>query len=239
MASNLFIAFAQDSRVYPSCRARHFVRISSARRSSLTASTFQAKLIHTAFRPGLCCLCSMIWLSVYSLLTVRIWHPSGNLAHNMKLDPFRPESPPINPMIINAIQDVLRAERGCSLRVAEEAIDRRKADPDYVLTSEEETHLKMMVQKIDVARDELFHVLKEATDQTPWIHKFGCSNDFGVGSEEDVYNHACRAECLLAILIIHFTDGTVDFLDDERLQVLNLAPSPSSRAAVKVALSKL
>ena len=47
----------------------------------------------------------------------------------------------------------------------------------------------------------------------------------GIGDVSDPYVRASRAECMLAALVLA-EGGVVDFLDEERIEVLQSAPSP-------------
>jgi len=59
--------------------------------------------------------------------------------------------------------------------------------------------------------------------------------DFGVGKDSDPYVRACRAECMLAALILHVERGDVNFVDDDRIEVLRDAPDAQAVEAVRAA----
>ena len=148
-------------------------------------------------------------------------------------DPFRPEQPPIEPMVINAVQELLRG--GAPDDVANSALEARNADPDYALTSDEEARLRRLVTQCGAASDELIALLDATVAATPWVGKFGASASFGVGDAADPYVRACRAECMLALLILHVDGGDVAFIDEERLEVLRDAPPGEALDAVRQA----
>jgi hypothetical protein len=137
-------------------------------------------------------------------------------------DPFRSDRPPIAPMVINAIQDLLGG--GTAEDVAAAALQARSADPDYSLTAEEEKLLTRQVQQTDLARGELVALLEAAVSATPWVEQFGAAASFGVGDAADPYVRASRAECMLAALVLHADGGDVDFIDEDRLEVLRDSP---------------
>ena len=43
---------------------------------------------------------------------------------------------------------------------------------------------------------------------------------FGVGAASDPYVRLCRAECMLALIMLHVEETDVRFVDEERLEVL-------------------
>ena len=150
-------------------------------------------------------------------------------------DPFRPAKPPLEPMVINAVQELLGGVEPSE--AATSAIDARRADPDYSLTSEEEALLTRWVTQCGAAGDDLTALLGAAVDATPWITRFGATAQFGVGDASDPYVRACRAECMLAVLILHVDGGEVSFIDEDRLEVLQEAPPAEAIAAVRAAVA--
>ena len=149
-------------------------------------------------------------------------------------DPFRPAKPPLEPMVINAVQELLSG--GKPADVAASAIEARRADPDYELTADEEALLSRWVTQCGAAGDELTALLKATVEVTPWISKFGMTPQFGVGDAKDPYVRSCRAECMLAALILHVDGGDVSFIDEDRLEVLKDAPPAASIEAVRAAI---
>ena len=148
-------------------------------------------------------------------------------------DPFRPARPPLAPMAINAVQELLRGDDAAA--VAERAVAARAADPDYALAADEEALLRQRVARVAASQAALLALLEAAVAATPWVAKFGASKDFGIGPEADPYVRACRAECMLAALVLHVEGAAVDFVDDDRLEVLRDAPSEAVAALRKAA----
>ena len=136
----------------------------------------------------------------------------------LSADPLRPARPPIEPMTINGIQDVIVG------RDVEESVSwmlqARSADPDYQLTDNEERRMSHHLRCVAAARDPLMGLLQAAVGAAPWVAKYGTESDFGLGDAADPYVRSCRAECLLALLILHAEGGPVDFIDADRLEVL-------------------
>ena len=75
------------------------------------------------------------------------------------------------------------------------------------------------------ALDQLLSLLQGAVDRTSWVDEFGMTADFGIGDLQNPYVRICRAECMLAALLLHVEGSDVNFLDDERLEVLRDAPT--------------
>ena len=147
-------------------------------------------------------------------------------------DPFRPAQPPIEPMIINAVAKLLSGDGGDSSQVAAAALEGRRADPDYVLDADEESQLTQRVASVAAASSELLELLQMLVNACPWISKFNAMPSFGIGSVNDPYCRLCRAECMLALLILHVEGGQVSFLEEERLEVLSDVP-PSAETALE------
>ena len=53
----------------------------------------------------------------------------------------------------------------------------------------------------------------------------------GVGNADDPYVRACRAECMLAALLLHVEGAPVNFVDEDRLEVLRNAPPADAVSA--------
>ena len=76
-------------------------------------------------------------------LRVPAAHPRAAVVAN--LDPFRPARPPLEPLLINAVQELLLGELDAAA-VAERAVAARAADPDYTLTEDE---VKLLTQRVE------------------------------------------------------------------------------------------
>ena len=87
------------------------------------------------------------------------------------------------------------------------------------------------------ASDALVALLSAVVDANSWITQFGATAQFGVGEPSDPYVRACRAECMLAALVLHVEGAAVDFVDDDRLEVLRDAPTAAAVEAVRAAAS--
>ena len=158
------------------------------------------------------------------------------LCNEAKDDPFRPAKPPIEPMVINAIQDLLGSGDASAAEVANGALKARQADPDYSLTAEDESMLTRYVLQAGGAMDEIVALLEAAVAATPWVSQFKMSPSYGVGEVSDPYVRACRAECMLAVIVLHVDGHEVDFIDEERIEVLrDAAPAETMEAVRKAA----
>ena len=85
------------------------------------------------------------------------------------------------------------------------------------------------------ASDELVALMNAAVAATPWVSKFGATSSFGVGDGKDPYVRSCRAECMLAVLLLHVDGADVAFIDEERVEVLRDAAPADAIEAVRVA----
>lgn len=86
------------------------------------------------------------------------------------------------------------------------------------------------------ALEELLALLTGIVSRTSWVTQFSMTADFGVGDPKDPYVRACRAECMLATLLLFVEDVEVRFIDEDRLQVLQDAPTSEEVRAVRLAL---
>ena len=80
-------------------------------------------------------------------------------------------------------------------------------------------------------------MLNHAVESTPWVKQFGAAPSFGVGADTDPYARVRRAECMLALLILHVEGGEVLFIDEDRLEVLRDSVQPEQVAALRAALA--
>lgn len=151
-----------------------------------------------------------------------------------KADPLRPQRPPLEPMIINAIQDLLRGKEPGA--VVERAVQGRRADPDYELADSEQRLMEQRILQVGRALVPLHGALEQVVADTPWIDQYGMGADLGMGDVANPYVRACRAECMLAVLMLHLERVEVNFIDSDRLEVLRDAPSSASLRAVRAAV---
>lgn len=82
----------------------------------------------------------------------------------------------------------------------------------------------------------LHGALEQVVADTPWIDQYGMGADLGMGDVANPYVRACRAECMLAVLMLHLERVEVNFIDSDRLEVLRDAPSSASLRAVRAAV---
>ena len=78
-------------------------------------------------------------------------------------------------------------------------------------------------------------LLEEVVQSTPWVTQFGAEADFGIGELTNPYVRLCRAECMLAALVLHVEGGAVDFIEAERVEVLQAAPADARARCVAAA----
>jgi len=181
-------------------------------------------------------LTTVLALSLPSRLpSARIPRAASPLLQAGKQDPMRPNNPPIEPLIINAIQDMLVARDPDAGAFADKALAARSADPDYVLTGEEAALLRSRIVGVGAAAEPLLALLQVAVDATPWVAKFGATKDFGVGELSDPYVRVCRAECMLAALVYFCEGKEVTFIEEDRMEVLQAAPAVAVEAVRKAA----
>ena len=167
--------------------------------------------------------------------------PSRARAATANADPFRPAAPPIAPILINALQDVLRLEEGDAdgaSAVLGRTLATRDADPDYEVTAEEADLLTRRLLGVSALRPELGRLLEAVVGAHGWIRQFGAEASFGVGAATDPYVRMCRAECMLAAYMLHVERAPaedVDFVDEDRRDALRDAPARAREdcAAVK------
>jgi len=89
---------------------------------------------------------------------------------------------------------------------------------------------------VGAALEPLHALLEQVAADTPSIEKYGMGADYGLGDLVDPYVRACRAECMLAVLMLHLERVEVEFIDADRLEVLRDAPSDASVQAVRATL---
>lgn len=82
----------------------------------------------------------------------------------------------------------------------------------------------------------LHGALEQVVADTPWIDQYGMGADLGMGDAANPYVRACRAECMLAVLMLHLERVEVNFIDSDRLEVLRDVPSSASLQAVREAV---
>jgi len=58
---------------------------------------------------------------------------------------------------------------------------------------------------------------------------------FVSGAASDPLARLCRAECMLALIILHVEGGRVDFVDEDRLEVLRDSPTPQDVEMLRAA----
>ena len=92
--------------------------------------------------------------------------------------------------------------------------------------------MEQRILKVGRALVPLHGVLQQVVADTPWIDKYGMGDQYGMGDVANPYVRACRAECMLALLILHVEGGQVSFLEEERLEVLSDVP-PSAETALE------
>jgi len=191
---------------------------------------------------------TQMWLAfMYCVLALRLPHPCAyqhthaaqparatRYLRCAAIDPFRPTRPPIEPMIINAVQSLL-AGSAPAVEVAATAIEARAADPDYSLTTEEQALFTQRLLRIEKAKEALTTLLESIVTLTPWINKFKAAPSFGIGAASDPLARLCRAECMLALIILHVEGGRVDFVDEDRLEVLRDSPTPQDVEMLRAA----
>ncbi|KAL1495141.1 hypothetical protein AB1Y20_017007 [Prymnesium parvum] len=166
---------------------------------------------------------SSAWLPAYPAASSRP-APAVRMA---AADPFRPSRPPLEPLAINAIQSVVCGGEAAAA-AAQKAIEARVNDPDYVLSSDEQRQLRRLITQVGAARVPLLEALQAAVTATPWIEQFGMAPQFGLGDEKDPYVCLCRAECMLALLLLHVEGTPVNFIDEDRLEVLRDTPDEAT-----------
>mmetsp|Transcript_21223 Transcript_21223/g.41404 ORF Transcript_21223/g.41404 Transcript_21223/m.41404 type:complete len:204 (+) Transcript_21223:452-1063(+) len=186
-------------------------------------------------------LLAIFFCGLFSCVYSIHFPPTRSLAIRMSADPFRPSRPPLAPILINAIQDLLMLEQPTiddARGVVRKTIVSRNVDPDYNMTAAEEKLVEGRMFAIAAAVGELSDLLEQVVESTPWIVKYGALADFGIGQLSDPYVRMCRAECLLAILMLHVEarpDGEVDFIDEDRLGPLrNAAPVAREKCTMAV-----
>lgn len=98
--------------------------------------------------------------------------------------------------------------------------------------------LTRRVLAVGAALEPLHALLEQVAADTPSIEKYKMEGDYGLGDVADPYVRACRAECMLAVLMLHLERAEVEFIDADRLEVLRDAPSGASVQAVRAKLGE-
>ena len=145
-------------------------------------------------------------------------------ARALSADPFRPARPPLEPILINSIQDLLLSPERDPSQALKRMLEARKADPDYQLTERDVGIVTNRMLAVSGSFEPLMSLIHSCVDATPWVTKYGSEADFGVGDVADPYVRMKRAECMLGAFIMHVEDGDIDFLEEDRLEVLSRAP---------------
>ena len=96
--------------------------------------------------------------------------------------------------------------------------------------------MEQRILQVGKALVPLYGALQQVVADTPWIEQYGMGADLGMGDTANPYVRACRAECMLAVLMLHLERVDVDFIDSDRLEVLRDAPSSVSLQAVRTAV---
>ena len=96
--------------------------------------------------------------------------------------------------------------------------------------------MEQRILKVGRALVPLHGVLEQVVADTPWIDKYRMGDQYGMGDVANPYVRACRAECMLAVLMLHLERVEVNFIDSDRLEVLRDAPSSASLQAVREAV---
>jgi|TARA_B100000524_G_scaffold314001_1_gene191553 hypothetical protein len=90
------------------------------------------------------------------------------LSLSAKRDPFRPARPPLEPIIINALQELLMTTTSAS-EVASRALAARSNDPDYELAPDEKKLVARRIAAVAIARKPLETLLCCMTERTEWV----------------------------------------------------------------------
>jgi hypothetical protein len=98
--------------------------------------------------------------------------------------------------------------------------------------------LTRRIVQVGAAQSQLIDQLEALVASTPWISKFGATASFGVGPSADPYVRMCRAECMLALIILHVEGGKVDFIEEERLEVLRDGTAPEGVKNIRAAAAE-
>eukprot|EP00965_Chrysotila_dentata_P223493 6193610-Pleurochrysis_carterae.AAC.1 len=88
-------------------------------------------------------LLAIFFCGLFSCVYSIHFPPTRSLAIRMSADPFRPSRPPLAPILINAIQDLLMLEQPTiddARGVVRKTIVSRNVDPDYNMTAAEEKY---------------------------------------------------------------------------------------------------
>ena len=103
-------------------------------------------------------------ISHFSMLAVVV----AALSLCAKRDLFRPPRPPLEPIVINALQDLLKTAAPAS-EVTSRALAARSKDPDYDLTPDEQELVARRIASVAIAREPLETLLSCVIERTPWV----------------------------------------------------------------------
>lgn len=133
-------------------------------------------------------------------------------------DPFRSARPPIEPLAINALVKGLQAGAAADVdALLAETVARRAHDADSALSDGEAELLRAWITGVLANQSALLKALSGLAQAEPFL-------DLGVGKDDNPYVMLCRAECMLALHLLHVAAAdekrAVSFIDADRLEVL-------------------
>jgi len=149
------------------------------------------------------------------------WAPLRTLALPTRLRMcVRSLRPPIEPMAINAIVAAWKRADGDVDAVVREALERRAFDGDARLDEEDRSLLTTWISGVLVDQAALQAALAALAAREPFYD----DAELGVGHDDNPYVVLCRAECMLALWLLHRAPEDVrrpvQFIDADRLGLL-------------------